>query len=218
MNEVITQNPIISLIIILVPTVAVIWKVMEVLYIKPREFRINSLENHLNELRNEIEKIEKKTSLNETQSKAINITENEVSNPITKDIKEEKEKNVKVNFDENKLYQSLESLFNQWKNEDITKLQKTKIEESSIGKTVTWDVYVDSISKFGFNNERIMLSAKANIDDYLSSPNVAAVFDIKYEDSLLLLQKGDKITISGKITSFSLSPILEDCKLIKKIT
>ncbi len=107
---------------------------------------------------------------------------------------------------------------NQWNNDDITELQKIKIEETSIGKRVIWDVYVESISKIGFGHDRIMLFAKANKDDRLSSSNTAAIFDIKYEDSLLLLQKGDKITINGKISSFSISIMIDDCEIIKKLT
>lgn len=217
MNETITQNPIISLIVILVPIIAVIWKTMETLYIKPREFRINTLENNINELKSEILKIEKKQSVITKEQEVItNETFKDVVS-LSNENKEEVEK-TKVILNENVLYQTLENLFNQWKNEDITELQRKKIEENSIGKIVTWDVYIESISKFGSNKKSLMLTAKANIDDYLSSPNTVAIFDIKYEDSLLLLQKGDKITITGKIEKFFLSPMLEDCKIIKKTT
>ncbi|XOB63721.1 hypothetical protein ACMC56_07875 [Campylobacterota bacterium DY0563] len=212
MNEMIMQNPIISLIIVLVPTVAVVWKVMEVLYIKPREFRINALENNVNELQNEIKNIEKKSSSIEIESEHIVSSETEV-----KIIKKEDNKTKPI-IDEATLYQTLENLFNQWNNDDITELQKTKIEKTSIGKRVIWDVYVTSISKIGLGDERIMLFATANKDDRLSSPSTAAIFDIKYEDSLLLLQKDDKVTISGKISSFGISIMIDECEIIKKFT
>ena len=206
------QNPIISLIIVMVPTVAVIWKVMEVLYIKPREFRINALENNVNELQNEIKNIEKKSSSIKIESEPVVSSENDVKMIQNEDTK------TKPIVDESTLYQTLENLFTQWEDDDITDLQKTKIEKTSIGKKVIWDVYVESISEIGFGDERIMLFAKSNTDDRLSSPRTAAIFDVKYEDSLLLLQKGDKITISGKIKSFGLSIMLEDCEIIKKFT
>ena len=217
MNETITQNPIISLIIIFVPIVAIIWKTMETLYIKPREFRINTLEDNIDELKNVILKIEKKQSIIVKEQEIV-TTEIDKDAIIPPNLSGEKVKKSKLFLNENILYQTLENLFNQWKNEDITELQRKKIEENSIGKIVTWDVYVESISKFGYDKQSLMLSAKANIDDYLSSPNTVAIFDIKYEDSLLLLQKGDKITITGKIEKFFLSPMLEDCNIIKKTT
>lgn len=55
MINLITQNPIVALIIAIVPVVAVMWKVFHELYVKPRDFRIDSLKDDMARLNSQLE-------------------------------------------------------------------------------------------------------------------------------------------------------------------
>lgn len=58
MIEIIQQNPVISFFIALVPLVAGLWKLMDILFVKPRDFRISVLEKNVEEIRKELQKQE----------------------------------------------------------------------------------------------------------------------------------------------------------------
>jgi hypothetical protein len=49
--DLIQKNPIVSLIVVLVPIVALVWKVFHELYVKPRDYRIESLKDEMARLK-----------------------------------------------------------------------------------------------------------------------------------------------------------------------
>jgi len=55
MKDLITQNPIVVLILIIVPVAGVMWKVFHELYVKPRDFRIDLLKEDMTRLSSQLE-------------------------------------------------------------------------------------------------------------------------------------------------------------------
>lgn len=56
MFDLIQQNPLTSFIVFLVPVIGAIWKVLDVLFVKPRDFRIAVLEKNVEEMRKEYQR------------------------------------------------------------------------------------------------------------------------------------------------------------------
>lgn len=59
MTEFITQNPILALIVTIVPVAAVMWKVFHELYVKPRDFRIDLLKEDMARLSSQLGEFKK---------------------------------------------------------------------------------------------------------------------------------------------------------------
>lgn len=209
-NKLIQDNLLISLIVIIVPTVAVAWKIMETLFIKPREFRIDTLKQDLDRLRNEFLRIEKQ------QGEKIEQEESKQSKTKIID-KEDVPQIIKV---ENQILSfkhlnTLQELFSAWKDKNITDLQRKRIEDTFSGKEFVWDVFVLSISEI--TGGKIFLTIIANKEVLFDSAYALAYFDSKDEEALALLGKGEKIRIKGTVDRFFLSPILKDCKLLNRL-
>lgn len=209
-NKLIQDNLLISLIAIIVPTVAVAWKIMETLFIKPREFRIDTLKQDLDRLRNEFLRIEKQ------QGEKIEQEESKQSKNKIID-KEDVPQIIKV---ENQILSfkhlnTLQELFSAWKDKNITDLQRKRIEDTFSGKEFVWDVFVLSISEI--TGGKIFLTIIANKEVLFDSAYALAYFDSKDEEALMLLGKGEKIRIKGTVDRFFLSPILKDCKLLNRL-
>lgn len=208
-NKLIQDNLLISLIIIIVPIVAVVWKIMETLFIKPREFRINTLEQDLEKLRNEFFRIDKQ------QGEKIVHEENKPSKTPIVD-KEDSSHLIKV---ENQIVSSnylttLHELYSGWRDKNLTDLQRKRFENAFTGKEVIWDVYVTSISES--ENGRIFLSIAQDFKESLYD-TALAYFDSKDEEVLALLGKGERIRIKGIVDRFFLMPSLKDCKLLDRL-
>ena len=45
--------------------------------------------------------------------------------------------------------------------------------------------------------------------------HIIAIFDSKHKEALLMLKKGELVTVSGVIDSFFLSPIIKDCSIVR---
>lgn len=209
-NKLIQDNLLISLIVIIVPSVAVVWKIMETLFIKPREFRIDTLKQDLDRLRNELLRIEKQ------QGEKIEQEESKQSKTKIID-KEDVPQIIKV---ENQILSfkhlnTLQELFSAWKDKNITDLQRKRIEDTFSGKEFVWDVFVLSISEI--TGGKIYLTIIANKEVLFDSAYALAYFDSKDEEALALLGKGEKIRIKGTVDRFFLSPILKDCKILNRL-
>jgi hypothetical protein len=57
MTDLITQNPIVALVLVIVPVAAVMWKVFHALYVKPRDFRIDMLKEDMARLNSQLEEL-----------------------------------------------------------------------------------------------------------------------------------------------------------------
>lgn len=141
-NKLIQDNLLISLIVIIVPIVAVAWKIMETLFIKPREFRINTLEQDLDKLRIEFLRIEnqqgEKIEQEESKQSKTKIVDKKDAPQIIK---------VENQILSSKHINTLQELYSVWRDKNITDLQRKRIEDTFSGKEVVWDVYVTVISE-----------------------------------------------------------------------
>ena len=110
---------------------------------------------------------------------------------------------------------TLQELFSAWKGKNITDLQRKRIENTFTGKEFVWEVFVLSVSEI--EDGVIFLTIVANKDVRLDSAYALAYFNSKYEETLALIGKFDKIRIMGTVDRFFLSPILKDCKLLNRL-
>jgi hypothetical protein len=208
LNKLIQDNLLISLIVIIVPIVAVAWKIMETLFIKPREFRINILEKDLEKLRNEFLRIDKQ------QGEKILPEGKHSKTTIMNKENEPHIKKVENQIVSSNYLNTLHELYSGWRDKNLTDLQRKRFENDFSGKEVIWDVYVTSISES--ENERIYLGVAHDIKENYHD-NAVAFFDSKDEEALALLGKGDKIRIKGTIERFFLMPSLKNCKLLDRL-
>jgi hypothetical protein len=213
LKDIILQNPIISLILILVPAVGITWKIMHALYVKPRDFRISSMEKDIDTLRNEILKIEKKSNNDESarklqpsegsESVAGNMNLND-QDPVHK-IDQRTSNELVLN--------DLQALLDLWNDKELTDLQKKHIEDTYTNKSVVWEVVIKSIGEVKDGKIYVSMVSKKS---KFQIDSAAAYFDESYKDALLLIKKGEPVIVSGVIERFFLSPMLKDCKLKRK--
>lgn len=209
MTEIITQNPIVALILITVPVAAVMWKIFHELYVKPRDFRIDLLKediarvsSQLEEFRNlrEVRAIGGQGRADESPQIEARLTDSKplekVPLPITPSTQ-----GSKTPAD------SLAALYERWSDPSITKLQKQKFERDWTGKEVRWVVSVDSVSEA--SHGKILVSARDGARDNFSAPRAILVFFERDAEVLLILQPGDPIVVTGTIREFFLGPMLD---------
>jgi hypothetical protein len=204
--DVIQQNPFIILLIALVPLVAGIWKVMDMLFVKPRDFRISVLEKNVEEIRKEIQKgqiqppaVEQKAV--STESDSAIITSNEEPEKIEKII------------ETTTLLNDMCLFYESWKDKQLTELQRNQFEKNYIEQKVVWIAKFSSVSEERDGYLWVSLTAS---DEGFYGVHVIAVFDANHKEALLMINKGELVTVSGTIHSFSLSPIIRKCNLTRK--
>lgn len=205
MLEIIQQNPVVSLFIGLVPLVAGIWKVMDVLFVKPRDFRISVLERNVEEIRKELQKNE---SARKSNSR---VNENDTSTNNL-DVPKESE-HPKNKFDSTTLLNDMDLFYDTWKDEKLTDLQRDQFEKNYIGQKVVWVAIFSSVSEERDGYLWVSLTSR---DDKHYGVHVIAVFDANNKEALLTINKGELVTVSGEIDSFSLSPLIRKCNISRK--
>lgn len=215
LQDLILQNPIVSLLLISVPISGIVWKVAHALYVKPRDFRISTMEKDIETLRNEIMKIEKaRKSIN--VGKAEDDTDTNIALP----------RDCRVHINERStvsdrnssilnevVLNDLKDLLDLWNDKEITDLQRKHVEEIYTNKPVVWEVLIKSVGEV--KDGKIYVSVVSPKSEFLLDTAVA-YFDEKYKEALLLVKKGESVVISGTIERFFLSPILKDCKITRK--
>jgi hypothetical protein len=210
LKELILANPIISLILVVVPTAGVVWKVLHALYVKPRDFRINTMEKDIYVLRNEILKIEKRQHTPSDNIGIVKTSESEIS--PTKDTEEAKSANIS-DLSGELVLNDLQDLLDIWNDEELSDLQKKHIEETYENKSVVWEVVLKSVGEV--NDGKIYVSVVSPRAEF-QLDNAVAYFDESYKEALLMVKKGESVILSGTIERFFLSPMLKDCKIVRK--
>ena len=201
MNELIKDHLLISLIAFITPVVIAAWKLMVVLYVKPRDFRISILEKNLDEIRKEVQSTQKQPEEKPT-----------ISDASFSEIKEEKTESEPIKFHPtDELLTSIDKLYSKWRDEELTELQRDQFEKELIGKKVRWDATMKSI---GEESDGYYWTSLGSIEKNWGV-HVIAVFESKYREVLLLVRKDQKVTVTGTIDSFSLAPLLKGCKIVK---
>jgi len=201
MLELIQHNPFISFLIFLIPIIAGIWKLFDVLYVKPRDFRISVLEKNIKELRaaqRVTEPARTDSAMQDDKTNGINFSKLvETDNSLDQ---------------EAKLLHDMAQFYRAWKNKTMTDLQRSQYERIYLGQKVIWRARIQSVSEerdgllwVGLNPEKE--------HDY--DVHVIAVFEPKHKEALLMLKKGEIILVTGTIDSFFLAPILKHCEVIR---
>jgi len=202
MVEAIQQNPIISLLIILVPVIAAVWKIMDVLYVKPRDFRISVLENNIEEIRKKIQ---------QTEITEINAVVPDNVEPHATAVTDTLEKLEKI-VESTSLLNDIDLFYDSWKDEKFTDLQRDQFEKNFKGQKVVWKATFSSVSE---ERDGYLWVSLTSPTEGKFGVHVIAVFDSNYKEALLMVNKDEIVTVSGVIDSFSLAPLIRKCNITK---
>lgn len=216
LQDLILQNPIISLLLVSVSIAGIVWKVVHALYVKPRDFRITTMEKDVEALRNEILKIEKaRQATNAGKSEDGTDAEHGALSTGSTVQKNERltQSEHKSTISNEVVLNDLQDLLGLWNNKEITDLQRKHIEEIYTNKPVAWEVLIKSVGEV--KDGKIYVSVVSPKSEFQLDTAVA-YFDENYKEALLLVKKGESVVISGTIERFFLSPILKDCKITRK--
>lgn len=208
MLEIIQQNPVISFFAGLIPLVAGIWKVMDVLFVKPRDFRISVLENNVEEIRKQLQK-------NEPERVAANPSPSAPpqDRTISAEALEEKADKFEKIVESTSLLNDMDLFYESWKDKELTELQRDQFEKNYVGQKVVWTATFSSVSEERDGYLWVSLTSK-NKGNY--GVHVMAVFEGNHKEALLTINKGELVQVSGVIDSFSLSPLIRKCSISRK--
>jgi len=182
------------------------------LYVQPRDFKINSLKDDVSQLKDELVRLRKEQQQPVPQGEGPNnvqeIPETERSLPTSPftEIDESSFQGIATELP----LTSLRICYQRWSDDKQTELQKQKFETDFVGKRVSWNVEVDSVSETA--QEKIFLYVTDPVDHW-DRPRARADFPATDQDILLKLRKGDRIVLRGTIKEFFLWPSLRDCKV-----
>lgn len=94
----------------------------------------------------------------------------------------------------------------------MTELQREHFEKTYIGQKIIWRVRLGRVSE---EEGGLLWVGLNSLNDREYSVYAIAVFDLKHKEALLLLNKGEIVTVSATINSFFLSPMLKDCSVVR---
>lgn len=204
------QNPLVAIILILVPVIGIVWRVFHALYVKPRDFKINSLTDDLGKLKDELVRLRRDQ---ERQTAQTRVPQDRTIPAPSTDSGPEKTKfppSIPTVVAERSPLSSLAACYAQWNDESLTKLQKQKFETDYTGKQISWHVQVDSVSEA--EHDRIYLYV-TELTAGWEHPRACAHFAASQQAVLLALSPGDPITLRGTIKEFFLWPVIEQCQI-----
>lgn len=204
MPDLILQNPLVSFLLFLIPIIGGTWKILDVLFVKPRDFRIAVLEKNVEEIRKELQRAPKidtpptaSTVVSTVIQDAKGVTRIESS---------------QTPLGSTTLLNNMDAFVDSWEDKALTELQRDQFEKNYLGQKVVWRARLGGVSEE--KNGLIWVSLKSeNERNY--SLHVIAVFDLKYKEALLMVTKGEIVTVSGVLDSFSLSPLIKDCAIVR---
>ena len=215
--EIFTQYPALGWILFAAVAFGALWKVFNVLYVKPRDFRIDSLEQELKGL---------KATPKERESGGVPTPTAPVRQLETHDRAKLAEPNTPAIVsptasppeqqanEGDPLAEGLRSLaiaLARLNDKDSTRLQLESVVQYFIGKHVVWSATVLSVSDVKYGSISVTLR---DGDDQLSGAH--AKFDETQRADLLKLRRGDRVVVSGQITQIRIgTPFLEQCSITK---
>ena len=209
MLELIQQNPLVSLVLILVPVIGATWKVFDVLFVKPRDFRIAVLEKNVDELRKAFQRSSSPTP--KVLPEATETPGALVSSPPTTPEAVQAEK-IEVLIQATTLLNNLSAFYQSWKDKSLTELQRDQFEKNHVGQKIVWRARLGNVSEEKDGLLWVSLTSE-NERDY--GVHVIAIFDSKHKEALLMLMKGELVTVFGVIDSFFLSPMIKNCSIVR---
>lgn len=208
MLEIIQKDPVIIFFAGLIPLVAGIWKVMDVLFVKPRDFRISVLENNVEEIRKQLQK-------NEPERVGANPSPSASPQDRTAsgEALEEKDDKFEKIVESTSLLNDMDLFYGSWKDEELTELQRDQFEKNYVGQKVVWAATFSAVSEDRDGYLWVSLTSK-NKKNY--GIHVVAVFEENHKEALLAINKGEHVQVSGVIDSFFLSPLIKKCSISRK--
>jgi hypothetical protein len=211
----INHNPLVAVILVVVPAIGITWKVFHALYVKPRDFKITTLNDDFKKLQDELVRLRKEQERQFVNSPTSEETKTQLSPETKLQSNPQKDLSVSTPVDSNTKSPllSLNQCYQKWSDEKLTDLQKQRFEKEFIGKKVEWKVQVDSVSDKKY--ERIILYVKDS-GERLNRARSSAEFPEDDESKLAGLQSGDWIILRGTIKEFFLWPSLKDCTFEKQ--
>ena len=205
MLDLIQQNPLTSFIVFLVPVIGAIWKVLDVLFVKPRDFRIAVLEKNVEEMRKEFQRSSRTAT-------AVSVKTTSAAVEPSTDVVQSSKLITVSEVSGATLLSDLSAFYAAWKNPDLTELQREHFEKTYIGQKIIWRARLGSVSE---EKGGLLWVGLNSLNDREYSVYAIAVFDLKDKEALLLLNKGEIVTVSATINSFFLSPMLKDCSVVR---
>ena len=235
-SELIRQNQLLAYILGLIAIVGTIWKVNHALYVKPRDFVIDSLKDDMTRLKSELDELRgaaatsrpeersgKADSISGRRGAASTLQRASVGNEI-----EGHERVLPIpashapptpvgaqstaQLDGGKKGEaptpltSLRACYEQWKTPSFTELQKKRFEKEFVGKKIDWDVSVYSVSPA--SHGQISVTVQDEGEKY-DRPSATVRFAESQEDSLVAIQKDDRVNVKGTLREFFLWPTVD---------
>lgn len=205
MTDLILQNPLVSFFLLLVPIIGGTWKVFDVLFVKPRDFRIAVLEKNVEEIRKELQRTPQRgatSASNTAPTPAVSAPTKEVPNIVT---------NQRLH-EATTLLNNMNAFFESWKDKALTDLQRDQFERNYLGQKVVWRARLQGVSE---EKNGLLWVSLVSVKERDYGVHVIAVFDLKFKEALLMVNKGEVVTVSGVLDSFSLSPLIKDCSIVR---
>jgi hypothetical protein len=209
MTELITQNPILSLILAIATVTGVMWKIFHELFVKPRDFRIDMLKEDNARVSSQLEEFRnlRETRVITGQGHADGSSQIE-ARPTDSKLLEKPPLPIAQSTQGSKSpVDSLAVFYERWSDPSITKLQKQKFERDWTGKDVRWVVSVESVSEA--SHGKIFVSVRDGARTQFNAPRAFLIFTERDAEVLLTLQPDDPIVVTGKICDFLLVPMLD---------
>jgi hypothetical protein len=206
MLELIQQNPLVSLVLVLVPVIGGSWKVFDLLFVKPRDFRIAVLETNVDELRKEFQRSSSTPALPEVETpRAL------VNPPATTSEAPQTEKIEKLTQGTT-LLNDLTAFYESWKDKSLAELQRDQFENNYAGQRVVWRTQLRNVTE---EKDGLLWVSLESENERAYGVHVIAIFDSRHKEALLMLKKGEVVTVSGVVDRFFLSPIIKDCNVVR---
>ena len=207
LSELLSQVPSLAWLFLGAVLFAALWKVFEVLHVKPRDFRISSLERE-----NEALKSARPVPTSPRPHADLPVTPAE---PATRDttttnptpgLPEQPQDSADILADG---LRTLEFALERIHDDSLTSLQRESVHEYFVGKTVVWRATIQSVSDACYGT--IVVHLVPNDDSYHSA---AAEFDEANKTELLKFRKGDHVVVSGQVDKIFIgSPWLRHCSI-----
>lgn len=209
MTEFIAQNPILALMVTIVPVAAVMWKVFHELYVKPRDFRIDLLKEDMARVSSQLDELRKLREGRVVTGQGHGDGSSRIEARPTDSTPLEKAPLpiVQPTQGSKTPADSLAVFYERWSDPSITELQKQKFERDWTGKDVRWAVSVELVNKA--SHGIVLVSVRDGPRDNLATPRAMLVFTEHNEEVLLSLQLRDRIVVTGKIREFFIKPMLD---------
>ncbi len=208
MLEYLNANPGLSAIIGLIVGIATIgavqWKVLTALYVKPRDFELESLKRRVDELSRS--QFRSEESARESSILQLEDPTRSSATTISHQITLTSETGPLNNEDP---FQSLEAFYRLTHDPNLTELQKRSVAEKTLGIEVTWTARVRSVNESDDGYYDVFMAPALH-----SAADAFCRFAPSYVGSIAKLKRGHMIKVRGTIRSVRGFVSLSDCELL----